>query len=74
MKENSHMFTLAYSSPLSQFNTEHNLGCSGEEQLSRNTLLNKCNVETSEECLNDLIKLFHNSINTKSHPFISVSQ
>ena len=60
MKEKPKSFILAYSSPLLQDNTVQSLGCSGEVQLSKNMLLNRTYIETTEDRLKDLMKLFHN--------------
>ena len=51
MKENSNRFILAHSSPLLQDATAHDLGFSGEGQLSKDMLLNRKDVETSDERL-----------------------
>ena len=65
MKENSHRFMLAYSSPLLEPNAVNNMGCSGEEQLSRNALLIKYNIESFDERLKYLMKRFHISTHAK---------
>ena len=48
MKENPHRLMLDYSSPPSQPNTVNTLENSGEEQLIRNTLWSKANIEPSD--------------------------
>lgn len=74
MKENSNMFILAYSSLLLQEETMHDLGYSSQGQLSRNVLLQKAFLETSDALLKDLLKLFHNSLHSKNRPFVTVAQ
>ena len=74
MKENYNMFDLAYSSPLLQYSTVHDLGCSGEGQLSKYTLLHSAELEISAERLKDLTKLFHNSPHMKNHHCVTNSQ
>ena len=74
MKENSHRFILAYSSPLLQEETVNALGYSGEGQLSKNLLMHRAMLETRDERLKDLMKLFHNSPHSKKHPFVTVDQ
>ena len=58
MKENSNRFILACSSPLLQDEKVHDLGFSGEGKLSKNTQLNRTELETSDERLKDLMRLF----------------
>ena len=74
MKENSSRFVLAYISPLMQNTTAQNLGYSGERQASKNILLNMTEIETTDERLKDIMKLFHNSTHAKMHPFVTVTQ
>ena len=73
MEENSSMFVLAYSSPLLQNTTAQNLGYSGEVQESRNILLNRTELETTDERLKYLMKLFQNSTHAKMHQFVTVN-
>ena len=61
---------VAYSYPLLQPNTTNDLGCSGKGQLSMSG--RKTNVVSSDDRLKDLIKIFHNSSQPKSHLFVSV--
>ena len=74
MKEKSNMFILAYSSHLLQDNTAQNLGYYREGRRSKNTSLNMPEIETTDERLKDLMKLFHNSTHSKMHPFVTVTQ
>ena len=37
-------------------------------------LLNRTEIETTDESLKDLMKLFHNSTHAKIHPFVTVTQ
>ena len=74
MKENSNRFIIAYSSPLLQDNTAQNLGYSGEGQLSRNIWLNRTEIETTDERLKNLMKLFHNSTHAEMHPFVTITK
>ena len=54
-------------------NTVNNLGCSDDRKMIRDTLCDKDDVESSDESLKDMIKLFQNSTHFKSHPFVSTS-
>ena len=74
MKKNSNRFSLAYSYPLLQDTTLQDLCYSGEDQLSKNMLLNRTDVETSDEHLKDLTRQFHNQSHAKMHPFITVAK
>ena len=74
MKENFNRFILAYSSPLLQDATAQDLGFSSEDQINKNMLLNRTFLETSDERLKDLTRLFHNSLHMKMHPFVTVFQ
>ena len=74
MKENSHRLMLAYSSPLFKSSAVQNLGKFGEGQLSRNTLWSRTEIESTDECHKDLMKLFHNSTCSRMHPFIIAAQ
>ena len=74
MKENSHRFILAHSSPLLQEENVNALGYSGEGQLSKNILMSRAMLETSDDRLKDLLSLFRNSPHSSDHPFITVEQ
>ena len=74
MKEKSNKLLLDYSSPLLQDDIVQNLGYSGEGQRSKNMLLNRKEIETTDEHLKDLMKLFNNSTHTKMHSFVTVAQ
>ena len=74
MKENSHRFILAHSSPLLQEETVNALGYSGEGQLSKNLMMHRSMLETRDERLKYLMKLFHNSFHSKKHPFVTFDQ
>ena len=74
MKENYNRFILAHSSTVLKDTTAQDLGYSGEGQLSKNVLLNREDLITSDERLQDLMKLFHNSPQTKMHQFVTVAQ
>ena len=74
MKENSHRFILAYSSPLSQADSVNALGYSGEGQLSKDILKSRAMLETSNESLKDLLLLFKHSPHSTDHTFVTVDQ
>ena len=74
MKENYNRFILAYSSPLLQDTTVRDVGCSGEGQPSKDMLLHSDELETSDERLKDLMKLFHISPHVKKHPYVTFAQ
>ena len=65
MKEKSTRFVLAYSSPLLQPVIVNDLGCSGEGELSINTLQNNMSKSSSDTLLKDLMKIFHQSSHNK---------
>ena len=50
------------------------LGYSGEGQPSKNLLMHRAMLDTRDERLKDLMKLFHNSLHSKKHPFVTVDQ
>ena len=62
------------SSPLLHPNIANSLGYSGEGQLSQNMLKDNDKILSSEERLNDLMKLFKNSPHQRIPPFVSVEQ
>ena len=74
MTENSKQFILAYSLPLLQLNTAHDLGYSGEGQLNRNALWNNADMFSSDARLKDLMKIFHSSSHTRIYPFVYADQ
>ena len=74
MKENSNRFILACSSPLLQPDTVNTLGYSGKGLSSGDISQSSSMLETSNDCLKDLLSFFHNLPHSTSHPFVTVDQ